>query len=211
MVNTPLLVIWLWAALLPKPTSTSFGEPRSEERCAELELFEASGLSGIMDPAPWMAAMERMVEEGQFPRVLAIADMRLPSTEERLYVIDLEARRLLLRTWVAHGQGSGELHATTFSNVEGSHQTSLGLYRVGAEITSPKHGKALLLHGLDSGLNCQALSREVIIHGADYVSSEFIREHGRLGRSWGCPAVAREHMATLIEHLANGGMLFVHH
>jgi hypothetical protein len=97
-----------------------------------------------------------------------------------------------------------------FSNREGSHQTSLGLYRVGAEIVSPKHGAALLLHGLERGINCKALEREVIMHGADYVSDDFIAEHGRLGRSWGCPAVSRADMPRMLELLADGGLLYVH-
>ena len=116
----------------------------------------------------------------------------------------------MLRTWVAHGQGSGELNCTSFSNREGSHATSKGLYRIGAEIVSPKHGAALMLHGLDRGLNCQAEAREVIMHGADYVSAEFIAQHGRLGRSWGCPAVSRADMPRMIELLADGGYLYVH-
>jgi hypothetical protein len=156
------------------------------------------------------AGLARAEAHGILPSVIAIADMTQPSTAKRLYVIDVEQRRLILRTWVAHGQGTGDVMATAFSNREGSHQTSLGMYRVGAEITSPKHGAALLLHGLDKGLNDQALPREVIIHGADYVSQEFIARHGRLGRSWGCPAVSREDMPVVIDLLANNGLLYVH-
>jgi hypothetical protein len=142
--------------------------------------------------------------------VVAIADMTQPSTAKRLYIIDLKNRELLLRTWVAHGQATGDLVAEKFSNREGSHQTSLGLYRVGVQIQSPKHGAALLLHGLDKGVNDQALAREVIMHGAEYVSADFIARHGRLGRSWGCPAVSREAMPQMIELLADGGLLFIH-
>ena len=136
--------------------------------------------------------------------------MTQPSDAKRFYVIDLDRKELVLRTYVAHGQGSGERTATSFSNQEGSHATSLGLYRVGAEIVSPKHGTSLLLHGLERGVNCQAQAREVIMHGADYVSAAYIAEHGRLGRSWGCPAVSRADMPRMLELLANGGLLYIH-
>lgn len=156
------------------------------------------------------AAARSAAAHGLHPRRMAIADMSQPSTAQRLYIIDMDARKVVLRTWIAHGQNSGDLSATKFSNRIDSHETSLGLYRVGAKITSPKHGPALLLDGLDKGVNDQALAREVILHGAKYVSAPFIASHGRLGRSWGCPAVPIRDMARIIELLADGGLLYVY-
>ena len=173
-------------------------------------LYEEIALEGRVTETAFAKAYASVARHGAEARMLAIADMSLPSTAKRLHVIDLENKELVMSTWVAHGQGSGELMCTSFSNREGSHATSKGLYRVGTEIVSPKHGAALLLHGLDRGLNCQAQSREVIMHGADYVSADFIAQHGRLGRSWGCPAVSRAEMPRLIELLADGGYLYVH-
>ena len=100
--------------------------------------------------------------------------------------------------------------AERFGNSDGSHQTSLGLYRVGARIESPKHGAALLLDGLDRGVNDKARSREVIIHAAPYVSADFVARQGRLGRSWGCPAVSAADMPKMIELLRDGGLLYVY-
>lgn len=175
-------------------------------------LYADAGLDGILAREAFDAAYASVVARGLDVNsgTLAIADMREPSTAQRLVLVDLESREVVLRTWVAHGQGSGGLTAERFSNTHGSHQTSLGLYRVGTEIVSPKHGAALLLHGLDKGVNDQARAREVIIHGADYVSESFIARTGRLGRSWGCPAVPREEMARVIEALAGDGLLFVY-
>ncbi|MBL7963278.1 MAG: murein L,D-transpeptidase catalytic domain family protein [Flavobacteriales bacterium] len=170
----------------------------------ELDLEE------VLDEAVFREAWYRACERDTHPRVLAIADMTQPSSAKRLYVIDLHERRLVLRTWVAHGRGTGELMAERFSNVEGSLCTSLGLYRVGTRIISPKHGNALLLHGLEPGLNDRALQREIIMHGADYVSPEFIAQEGRLGRSWGCPAVQRKDMVVLADLLAEGDVLYIH-
>jgi hypothetical protein len=172
-------------------------------------LYREAGLVGILPKEVLAAGHRDMEQHGLQARMLAIADMTQPSTAKRLFIIDLEARKLVLRTWVAHGQNTGGLMAERFSNRYGSHQTSLGLYRVGQQIVSPKHGRALLLHGLDTGLNDQALPREVIIHGADYVSERFIAANGRLGRSWGCPAVPRDDMPRVIELLADGGLLYV--
>jgi hypothetical protein len=209
-MQTPLLFLYLIAWLLPRPEAP-ITEPLVEEEDLVTVLYEAVGLcEQDLEAEALAAGLERADKHGMEPRILAIADMTQPSTAKRLYIIDLEHRSLLLRTYVAHGQKTGELMAERFSNTHGSHQTSLGLYRVGAEIVSPKHGPALLLHGLDKGLNDQALPREVIIHGADYVSEEFIRQNGRLGRSWGCPAVTRDDMPKVIELLADGGLLYVH-
>lgn len=175
-------------------------------------LYMDAGLEGILARDAFDAAYASVAARGLdvTSGTLAIADMREPSTAQRLVLVDLASREVVLRTWVAHGQGSGGLTAERFSNAHGSHQTSLGLYRVGSEIVSPKHGAALLLHGLDAGVNDQARAREVIIHGADYVSEDFIARTGRLGRSWGCPAVPRAEMAHVIEALEDDGLLFVH-
>jgi hypothetical protein len=185
--------------------------PDPEVRAAEVAdaLFREAGVAGMLESAVLVSGYRTMARHGLQARMLAIADMTQPSTAQRLFIFDLEARKLVLRTWVAHGQNSGGLMAERFSNRNGSHQTSLGLYRVGVRIVSPKHGPALLLHGLDKGINDLALRREVIIHGADYVSAHFIAAHGRLGRSWGCPAVPRADMAQVMDLLAEGGLLYV--
>jgi hypothetical protein len=160
--------------------------------------------------AVFLAAVGSLEAHGVEVGTLAIADMSQPSSAERLFIIDLESRELLLGTFVAHGSGSGGLIAERFGNLEGSHQTSLGLYRVGERIVSPKHGPALLLDGLEAGVNDEARAREIIIHGADYVSEEFVAQNGRLGRSWGCPAVPREEIGRVIELLAENGALYVY-
>ena len=210
-----MLLVFLWSWLFAgEPGAAPMPAPipvvaEDAARAEALELYHDAGLAGEVATEVFVKAYARV--SGMAPaRMLAIADMTQPSTAKRLYIIDLDRKTLMLRTWVAHGQGTGELMARHFSNSHGSHQTSLGLYRVRAEIVSPKHGPALMLHGMDKGTNDQALAREVIMHGADYVSASFIAQHGRLGRSWGCPAVSRDHMAKMIELLADGGLLYVH-
>ena len=206
LMRTTLLALVL--ALAPLWGASHRADVR--EDAGTTALFKACGLEGRMGEVAFNTALASAKAHGCEAGVIAIADMTRPSTEQRLYIVDLRTQRLLGTTWVAHGKNSGELMCTQVSNREGSLQTSKGLYRVGEEIVSPKHGQALLLHGLDRGVNDKALDREIIIHGADYVSAEFIREHGRLGRSFGCPAVPRTMMPRMVEWLADGGLLYVH-
>lgn len=213
MVLLPAILALLFpSATLAEPVVAPGAERENHLLVDEIvDLHRSYGLEGLLDLEAFRTGIERACAEAPDAHVLAIADMSRPSTQKRLVVIDLVTGRTVLHTYVAHGQGTGELMAKVFGNEEGSHRTSLGLYRVGAEIVSPKHGQALLLHGLDAGMNDRALEREIIIHGADYVSEAFIAEHGRLGRSWGCPAVPRSTMSDLVRLLADGGLLYVHH
>jgi hypothetical protein len=206
-IASKLLALVLGASLAAAAFTTASATTLSA-RSAD-SVYREIGLSGQLDSAAFNAAYRRLEQQGLRGGVVAIADMTQPSTAKRLYVIDLDSKKLILRTYVAHGQNTGDVEAKHFSNKMDSHQTSLGLYRVGSTIRSPKHGAALLLDGLDQPLNGMARAREIIIHGADYVSEAFIAARGRLGRSWGCPAVSRADMPKVIESLANGGHLFV--
>src|SRR5688572_15120095 len=194
----------------PVPAPAAFAGPSSVVATEAATLYREMRLEGLLDEVVFAAAYERVQRHDGRARMVAIADMSQPSSQKRFYVFDLESKKLVLHTLVAHGSGSGGLVAERFSNRDGSHQTSLGLYRVGARIVSPKHGAALLLDGLDRGLNDRARSREVIIHSAPYVSSAFVARHGKLGRSWGCPAVPAADMPKVIELLRDGGLLFVY-
>lgn len=143
-------------------------------------------------------------------QVLSVIDYSLPSTKPRLWVFDLERRELLFRELVAHGVNTGENLATRFSNIEGSRQSSLGLFLTDKTYIG-RNGYSLKLHGLEKGVNHNALERTIVLHGAWYVSEAFRREHGRLGRSWGCPAVKREVAKPLIDTIKDGSLLFVYY
>ncbi len=143
-------------------------------------------------------------------RMLAIADLSQGSEKQRFYILDLEKKEVILQTWVAHGKNSGDHFALHFSNKEASYMSSKGFFSIGEEFISPKHGPALLLEGLEKGINDNARAREIIIHGADYVSESFIEAHGRCGRSHGCPALPGEEMAKAIRLLPPGSLLYIH-
>ncbi|MCK4990119.1 MAG: murein L,D-transpeptidase catalytic domain family protein, partial [Bacteroidales bacterium] len=127
----------------------------------------------------------------------------------RLFILDLEKQELLYHTFVAHGKNTGVNMATKFSNNKGSNQSSLGLYRT-AESYQGKHGYSLRLDGLEKGFNDNARSRAVVMHSAGYVSDEFIERHGRLGRSWGCPAVPVEFSKDIIDLIKGGSCLYIY-
>ena len=145
---------------------------------------------------------------GQAPSArLAVIDYSLASTEPRLWVFDLENKTLLFREVVAHGQGTGENMARDFSNRDGSHQSSLGLFRT-SETYQGQNGYSLRMQGLEPGTNDAAMSRAIVMHGAPYVNVQTARQKGRLGRSWGCPAVRPEVARQVIDSLKNGQMIF---
>ncbi len=143
------------------------------------------------------------------PDLLTVIDYSLPSTEPRLWVIDRAARRVLFHDLVAHGRGSGENLATRFSNRDGSLQSSLGLFLT-EETYVGRNGYSMRLRGLEPGVNDRARERTLVMHGAPYVSGEFAREHGRLGRSWGCPALSPQIARTVIDRIRDGSLLFVY-
>lgn len=140
--------------------------------------------------------------------ILTVIDFSKSSTSKRMWIIDLKNNALLLNTYVAHGRGSGDDMATKFSNIAESHQSSLGFY-VTNETYFGKHGLSLRLDGHDKGVNHLARNRAIVIHGASYVSQDFIAKHGRLGRSHGCPAVPTELNKTVIELIKNKTCLFI--
>jgi len=139
--------------------------------------------------------------------LLTVIDYSLPSTEPRLWVLDLARGKVLYHELVAHGRGSGENVATRFSNVPDSRATSLGLFVTGGTYQGG-NGYSLILKGLDRGLNDRAEERHIVMHGAWYVSPEQARSQGRIGRSWGCPALSEQIARPIIDTIKGGSFLF---
>ncbi|MEH3112339.1 murein L,D-transpeptidase catalytic domain family protein [Pedobacter terrae] len=140
--------------------------------------------------------------------LLSIADFDQKSTRKRLYVLDLSKKKIILNTWVAHGQRSGDDETVTFSNQNDSYSSSIGFYVTGEEYVG-SHGRSLRLDGMDAGYNDNARMRSIVIHGAPYVSQGTIEALGRLGRSQGCPAVSPELSDQLISAMGEGSVLFI--
>ena len=142
--------------------------------------------------------------------ILTLIDFSLSSNTKRLWVIDLTSNTILFNSLVAHGRNTGEEFASAFSNLNSSFKSSLGFYATG-EIYQGKHGASLRLDGLENGVNDNARERGVVMHGADYVSESFIRDHKRLGRSQGCPAVPVELTNDIIQLIKDKSCLYIYH
>lgn len=142
--------------------------------------------------------------------ILTLIDFRRSANDKRLWVLDLRNKKLLYHSLTAHGRNSGDVFARTFSNTPNSNQSSLGFFVTGKTYVG-KHGISLKLHGVESGINDKAEARAIVMHGANYVSESHIKKFGRLGRSFGCPAVPMELHKKIIPQLADGTCLFIYY
>lgn len=142
--------------------------------------------------------------------ILTVCDFSLSSTKKRLWVIDMNSKKVLFNELVAHGKNTGEEFATNFSNIESSLQSSMGFY-ITESTYNGSNGYSLKLIGMDKGYNDNAYKRAIVMHGADYISENFIKAQNRIGRSWGCPAVARELAEPIINTIKGQNVLFIYY
>ena len=158
-----------------------------------------------------MKGFYTLKEKGAIKKdILTLIDFSLSSNSKRLWIIDLATNQILFQSLVAHGRNTGEEFANNFSNAPESFKSSLGFYVTG-EVYNGKHGISLKLDGLEKGINDFARKRAVVVHGADYVSESFIKQHNRLGRSQGCPAVPIEFASEIISMIKDQSCLYIYH
>jgi hypothetical protein len=141
--------------------------------------------------------------------VLSICDFSQSSRRKRLFVIDLEQQKVLVNTYVAHGRNSGSEYARSFSNSAESHKSSLGFY-ITKNTYYGDHGLALKIEGLEKGFNDQANARNIVVHGSQYVGSDYLKNNRFNGRSYGCPAVPAAQTTKVINNIKNGSCLFIY-
>ena len=217
----PLLAFFLMSFSTNKPNVLNSdlisGNASSDLEFKALSVYNnlhAEGIATMPNIDSFTKALKgfyALKEEGKITKdVLTLIDFSLSSNTKRLWIIDLSTNTILFHSLVAHGKNTGEEFASAFSNVSESFKSSLGFYATG-EIYNGKHGMSLKLDGLEKGINDNARSRAVVIHGADYVSESFIKNHNRLGRSQGCPAIPVELTSDVINTIKDKSCIFIYH
>jgi L,D-transpeptidase-like protein len=174
----------------------------------DMAAAEAAGVSlDVLQTA--LSAVQCGMNAGDLlaPPTLTLIDYSRPSVEPRLWVFDLASGRMLFKELVAHGRNTGENMATRFSDDMNSHQSSLGLFVTGDTYVG-NNGYSLRLDGLEPGFNSHARERAVVMHGAPYVNAALATSQGRIGRSWGCPALREAVARDVIDTIRGGGVIF---
>lgn len=193
------------------PDSKETPEPK-EQTTADIcqELYETMQLDSIVDSEAFRQAVSGYYKIKERKRdVLTLIDFSKPSTEKRLFVFDMKAKKLLFSSVVSHGRNSGGNYATSFSNENGSYKSSLGFYLT-ENTYQGKNGYSLVLDGLEEGINDNAKRRAIVMHGAAYSNPSTIRYAGRLGRSLGCPAVPQALSRPIIDAIKGGSVLYIY-
>ena len=201
-----LLFIQLIAFTGPLPDNKYMNEG-AEIRSVYVQCGLTNDLSfDIFEKA--ISGMQK-IGEIQNRKIITIVDYSKSSAKKRFFVIDLENKKVLYRSIVAHGKNSGDYEAKSFSNKPGSLKSCLGFF-VTAETYNGKYGYSLFLDGMEPGINDNARKRAIVIHGADFVTSAIIKEYGRLGRSYGCPALPVNVSKEIIDKISKGSCLFIY-
>lgn len=198
-------------------TDTSFSESENTKISASEALYASLDFGGhFLNKDVFTKALngfEKLKTSGKIStdcHLLTVCDFSLSSNIKRLWVIDTQEGKILFNSLVAHGMGTGEEFAEKFSNTDSSHQSSLGFY-ITESTYNGNNGYSLKLIGMDKGFNDAAYKRAVVMHGADYVSEDFAKQHKRIGRSWGCPAVPRDLAAPIINTIKQNNVLFIYY
>ncbi len=180
-----------------------------------LELYESFSLKN--STMPQLPVFEKAIsgymkldDAGKISNpLLTVIDFNLSSTKKRMWILNMDTQEVIFNTFVAHGRNTGGEFAENFSNKQNSHKSSLGFYVTG-ETYYGKNGLSLFIDGMEKGFNSNARERYVVIHGADYAEPDFIKRIGRLGRSYGCPAVPNKIAKELINKIKGKSVVYIH-
>lgn len=202
----PLSNVSTWTSMPEKNVGTLFS---ASDKMDGEQLFEEMQLGGVVNFLAFRQAVAgyNKIEE-KSKSILTLIDFTKPSTEKRLFVFDMKEKKVLYSSVVSHGKNSGDNYATSFSNEVGSYKSSLGFYLTGNTYQG-KNGYSLLLNGLEKGINDRARERAIVVHGAAYANPSICKS-GRLGRSFGCPALPQALTKPIINTIKDGSVLFIY-
>lgn len=210
--------VYLFAVLLSIIPSNNFStekkEPKSKESTLTLTENQVLYSELNLEKEICYKAFDQAMQGYKKLRIknkdiVTLIDFTKPSTEKRLIILNLKEKKMLLKSYVAHGKRSGDNFAKYFSNKNGSHQSSLGFYTTG-ETYKGRNGYSLILNGQEKGINDLARTRAIVIHAADYANPSVIKNSGRLGRSFGCPALPEDINNEVIDIIKNGTLLYIY-
>ena len=210
--KTILILFFMLYSLLHTSTYKAFSvvSQTVSNTCPSDVMYTSMQLDGVVSRRAFRQAVQGYEKiEGRQRNVLTLIDFTRPSTEPRLFVFDMNEHKLIYSSLVAHGRNSGGNYATSFSNKEGSFQSSLGFYLTSDTYTG-KNGYSLVLDGLEKGINDNARSRAIVVHGAHYANPSVVQAGGRLGRSLGCPALPQKVSRTIIDAIKGGSVMYVY-
>ncbi len=199
---------WPFSALFSSPET--FGSASWFNHKITVIHAEADNLNTALLRMALKAYLKAHQRLGRDKQILTIIDFSKPSSERRLWVIDLRSSRVLYNTWVTHGRNSGGLNASSFSNQPGSLKSSLGVFVTESTYVGSV-GYAVRLKGLEPGINDNAYRRAVVVHGAWYADQNIARRYGQLGRSFGCPAVSDKIARPLINIIKDTSVVFAYY
>lgn len=208
MINFKSMAVTLLSTVVLCGGTQTMAMPATSSQIAQLE--QATGLTPAVLTTAVKAYNYALTHATVRNHLLTIVNFDQPSTQKRLYTVNMDTDRLVFEGLVAHGQGSGDRYmATRFSNSADSHASSLGVFVTGVTY-SGKHGTSLRINGLEKGLNSNAAARSVVVHAAPYVSDAVAQKTHGLGRSWGCFAVNPAQAPQLIQAIKGGSVLFAY-
>ena len=203
----------IFLCILLIPSGYSF-HPKNQDENPTVDLCYQLYMDMQLDTLVEYKAFEQAIVgyhtiDAKNKNIITLIDFTKPSTQKRLFVLNIEQKEIVFASHVAHGKNSGDNYAVSFSNKSGSNKSSLGFYLTG-ETYEGRNGYSLILNGLEKNINDKARQRSIVIHAADYCDPEEAVHCGRLGRSWGCPALPNDLNEPIINAIKGGTLLFIY-
>ena len=135
-------------------------------------------------------------------KYVVIIDYTKPMLTDRLFLIDMEKKEIIIKTKVSHAINTGKEYPTQFSNEIGSEKSSYGGF-ITAETYFGKYGYSLVIDGKDKGINDNARRRKIIFHSTKKMSNP------KYPLTYGCFATSEEINSELIDLIKNGCLIYV--